>query len=170
MQPLGSCRDMLEKWDYKSLQFVLLTFVPRKHVTSSQTQLVRGPLRHRPSWSQAQLVTGPLRHGPSWSQAQVVHTHTHTHTHTHKLMHRCSAAILACDEVDLWRSVGLWRSGPVTNWACDQLGRAHTHTHTHTHAQVLCCYLGLWRSGPVTKWACDQLGSPLVPNPSLLLW
>ena len=59
-------------------------------------------LRHRPSWSQAHFVTGPVGHRPRQS------THTHTHTQTH-------AQVLCCYP-------GLWRSGPVTNWACDQLG------------------------------------------------
>ena len=56
-----------------------------------------------------------LRHRPSWSQAQAVHTHTHTHTQTH-------TQVLCC-------YLGLWRSGPVTKWACDKLGRAPVSTH-----------------------------------------
>ena len=81
----------------------------QKHVTSSQAQLVTGPVGHRPTSSQAQLVTGP--------GSPHTHIHAHTHTHTHTQTH---VQVLCC-YLGLWRSgpveVGLWPTGPVTNWA-----------------------------------------------------
>ena len=80
----------------------------RKHVTSSQAQLVRGPVGQRPrqsththtnSCTGALLLSWPVT---KWACDQLGRAYTHTHTNT------CTGALLL--------------SWPVTKWTCDQLG------------------------------------------------
>ena len=132
----GGGEDNIKEWT--GLEWIT---IPRKAENLEEwRKLVVKSYRGLPSWSQAQLVTGQdssrarvhefvcvcvcvpclVGHRPTSSQAKIAAEHL--------CMSLC-VCVCVCVCV-----CGL--PGPVTNWACDEVG--------------------LWPTGPVTKWHASQ--------------